>query len=150
MMIRFLSPIDESGCSLKWQIKRLYWSGVRNWGTVFSIFGYGILRAIFFGVCWWSVKKWKNCLSVQTRDFLTWTEGSLPYRCINNTSVYTLNGLDRGFASIGLTIIISNRWWHPMKTPFLLCCLPFRKADDTASPSLQGLAVDDGGLSRFV
>ena len=30
IMIKFLNPIEESGCSLKWQIKRLYWSGVRN------------------------------------------------------------------------------------------------------------------------
>jgi hypothetical protein len=39
-MISFLSPIDESARSLKWQIKSLYSSCVRNSGTVFSIFGY--------------------------------------------------------------------------------------------------------------
>jgi hypothetical protein len=53
---------------------------------------------------------------------------NLSYRCINNTSDYTLNGSDKGFALIELTIIRLNRWCHPMKTPFLLCCLPFRKA----------------------
>jgi hypothetical protein len=58
------------------------------------------------------------------------------YRCINNTSDYTVNGLDKGFALIGVTIIRSNNWWHPMLMFFLLCCLPFRKADDTASPAL--------------
>jgi len=47
-----------------------------------------------------------------------------PYRYINNTSDYTLKGLDKGFALVGATIIRSNRWRHPMKIPFLLCCLP--------------------------
>jgi hypothetical protein len=51
ILIRFLSPIDESARILKWEIKRGYWSGVRNCGTVFSIFGYGILvLAIFSGM----------------------------------------------------------------------------------------------------
>ncbi len=65
-----------------------------------------------------------------------------------------LNGLDKGFALIGVTIIRSNRWWHPMKTPFLLCCLPFglrfqlrpNKSGKPMTPHLlryQDLAVDD-------
>ena len=30
----------------------------------------------------------------------------------------------------------SNRWLNQMIRPFLLCCLPVRKADDTSSPAL--------------
>jgi hypothetical protein len=47
-----------------------------------------------------------------------------------------LNGLDKRFALIGVIIIRSNRWRHSIKTTFWMCCLPFRKADDTASPAL--------------
>jgi len=53
---------------------------------------------------------------------------NLPYRCINNTSDYTLNGLDKGFALIVVTIIRSNCWWHPMKTFYFAVSFTFQES----------------------
>ena len=54
-----------------------------------------------------------------------------------------LNGLDERFVLIGITSIRSNRCRYSVKTPFLLCCLPFRKADEPHFLRYQSFAVDD-------
>jgi hypothetical protein len=61
------------------------------------------------------------------------TDGSTIYGKIN---IGKKERISDSFALIVVTIIRSNCWWHPMKIFFLLCRLPFRKADDITSPAL--------------